>query len=223
MSDIKPTFSGEMQLAGWSQTHTSGNKVTFWLPDDDAMESFKLLTARKGNRAGQRFAVVMVEIGDDEMPIDHTEDVIDMVEIPTTRGVGLKMKVSSGGVWEPGADYHGQESPGLSDGTTAVPPDDADLPVANDQLAESSKTIVETPMEIAQRGLITIAGMLSSDRKFWEYVGTMHPVTPSNAGEAANYIRRECGITSRNELPNDMRAASHFRGIMKAFDEWRKK
>ena len=208
MSDIKPTFSGEMQLAGWSQTHTSGNKVTFWLPDDEAMESFKLLTARKGNRAGQRFAAVLVEIGDDELPVDHTEDVLDMV--PRALNVVF------------------------GDETTAVRTNGAALPMAReecgaggfisalaDQFADAGKTIVETPMEIAQRGLVKMAGILSNDREFWEYVGTMHPVTPTNAEEAAAYIRQESGITSRSELAHKVGAASRFRGMMRSFEEWK--
>ncbi len=69
MSDITPTFQGEMQLAGWNQTHNGGSKVTFWLPDDSDLEPFKGLTAKKGNTAGHRFMVVMVEIGDDEQPV----------------------------------------------------------------------------------------------------------------------------------------------------------
>lgn len=67
---MTPTFSGEMQLAGWVENHNSGAKITFWLPDSNDLEVFKGLTARKGNTAGHRFAVVLVEIGDDELPVD---------------------------------------------------------------------------------------------------------------------------------------------------------
>ncbi|CAB3972268.1 MULTISPECIES: hypothetical protein [Burkholderia] len=71
MSDITPTFHGEMQLAGWSETHTGGCKVTFWLHDPADLEAFRTLTVRKGNQAGHRFMVAMVEIGDDEQPIQQ--------------------------------------------------------------------------------------------------------------------------------------------------------
>lgn len=67
-AELTPTFSGEMQLAGWSESHTGGAKVTFWLPDPDDLDVFRGLTARKGNTAGHRFAAVLVEIGDDERP-----------------------------------------------------------------------------------------------------------------------------------------------------------
>lgn len=66
---MKPTFHGEVQLAGWSDTHTGGAKVTFWLPDAESLEVFKGLTAKKGNVAGHRFAAVLVEIGEDDQPV----------------------------------------------------------------------------------------------------------------------------------------------------------
>lgn len=66
---IEPFFAGEVQLAGCGWTHNNGAKVTFFLADDEQLNAFKDLTARKGNKAGHRFMMVMVEIGDDELPV----------------------------------------------------------------------------------------------------------------------------------------------------------
>ena len=66
---MTPTFAGEIQLAGWSESHTSGCKVTFWLSSPDELEAFRALTVRKGNTAGHRFMAALVEIGDDEKPV----------------------------------------------------------------------------------------------------------------------------------------------------------
>lgn len=65
---MNPTFSGEVMLAGWSETHNGGAKVTFWLSDPDELAAFKSMTVAKGKTAGQRLACVLVEIGDDEQP-----------------------------------------------------------------------------------------------------------------------------------------------------------
>lgn len=73
MSEIVPTFAGEMQLAGWSESHTSGCKVTFWLQSPDDLEAFRALTVRKGNTAGHRFMAALVEIGDNEMPVEPSK------------------------------------------------------------------------------------------------------------------------------------------------------
>ena len=70
---MKPTFQGEVQLAGWSETHTGGCKVTFWLADTSDLDVFRTLTVRKGNTAGHRLACVLVEIGDDEQPVEPIE------------------------------------------------------------------------------------------------------------------------------------------------------
>ncbi|WP_033472896.1 hypothetical protein [Bordetella bronchiseptica] len=66
---IPVAFQGEVMLAGWSQTHNGGAKVTFWLQDDTDLEAFKAMTVAKGKTAGQRLALVAVEIGDDEEPV----------------------------------------------------------------------------------------------------------------------------------------------------------
>lgn len=70
---MNTTFSGEMQLAGWSESHTGGCKVTFWLQSPDDLQAFRALTVRKGNTAGQRFMAALVEIGDDEQPVPPQE------------------------------------------------------------------------------------------------------------------------------------------------------
>lgn len=69
MSAITPNFAGELQFAGWTDSHTSGPKVTFWLQSAEDLEAFRSLTARKGNQAGHRFMAVFVEVGDDEKPV----------------------------------------------------------------------------------------------------------------------------------------------------------
>ena len=66
---ITPSFQGEVMLAGWSESHNGGAKVTFWLQDPADLEAFKRMTAAKGKVAGQRLALVAVEIGDDEQPV----------------------------------------------------------------------------------------------------------------------------------------------------------
>lgn len=70
---MKPSFQGEVMLAGWQESHTAGAKITFWLPDAELLEPFKGMTAKKGNTAGQRFMAVLVEIGDDDQPIAPAE------------------------------------------------------------------------------------------------------------------------------------------------------
>jgi len=62
-------FKGEVQLAGWGETHNGGAKVTFWLQSSEDLEAFRRMTVAKGKIAGQRLMLVAVEIGDDERPV----------------------------------------------------------------------------------------------------------------------------------------------------------
>jgi hypothetical protein len=71
MSEIRPAFSGEMQLLSWSETNSGGAKIVLALASPKELEAFKLMTVKKGNIAGQRLAVVIVEIGEDEMPVEQ--------------------------------------------------------------------------------------------------------------------------------------------------------
>lgn len=68
-------FKGEVMLAGWSETHNGGAKVTFWLQDSDDLDAFKAMTVAKGKHAGQRLAIIAVEIDDDEQPKAQPHDI----------------------------------------------------------------------------------------------------------------------------------------------------
>lgn len=64
---ITPTFQGEVQFRRWSDSSTQGVQVTFALHDTEALEPLKA-------KAGKRFMAVLVEIGDDEQPVQPRQD-----------------------------------------------------------------------------------------------------------------------------------------------------
>lgn len=68
---VPVAFQGEVQLLGWSESHSTGAKIVLQLADADDLEAFKLMTVAKGKVAGQRLAIVAVEIGDDEKPVSR--------------------------------------------------------------------------------------------------------------------------------------------------------
>lgn len=67
-------FSGEVQFAGYNDSNTQGARITFWLPDPDQLAYFRAIVTKKGGKAGQRFMLVLVEIGDDEQPVDKAQE-----------------------------------------------------------------------------------------------------------------------------------------------------
>lgn len=60
---LTPTFQGEVQFRRWSDSSTQGVQVTFALADSAELEPLKA-------KAGKRFMAVLVEIGDDEQPVE---------------------------------------------------------------------------------------------------------------------------------------------------------
>lgn len=73
MSPDVVVFKGEVQLAGWSESHNGGAKVTFFLSSPEELDAFRNLTVAKGKQAGHRLMLVAVEIGDDERPVNQAD------------------------------------------------------------------------------------------------------------------------------------------------------
>jgi hypothetical protein len=73
MSPDAVVFKGEVQLAGWSESHSGGAKVTFFLSSPEELNAFRDLTVAKGKQAGHRMMMVCVEIGDDEKPVSQAD------------------------------------------------------------------------------------------------------------------------------------------------------
>lgn len=59
MSQKKPTFGGEVQFAGYSDSSRSGPRITFRMADRDELEAFI-------GKEGKRYMLAVVEIADDE-------------------------------------------------------------------------------------------------------------------------------------------------------------
>jgi hypothetical protein len=76
-----PTTSGEMFLAGWRETHNGGFVASF-LVDADIEARIRRGTVGKGKVAGQRYAVVLVELGPDEKPVPDTPKAKATVLVP---------------------------------------------------------------------------------------------------------------------------------------------
>lgn len=76
MSDTVETINVELQLLDWSNSARGGPKVVFALPDEEALEQFKAMTLPTGRGkeriCGQRLMAALVQIGDDEQPVQKS-------------------------------------------------------------------------------------------------------------------------------------------------------
>jgi len=60
---MTPTFQGEVQFRRYSDTSTQGQQIVLAVADREALEAFI-------GKEGRRFIAVLVEVGDDEMPVE---------------------------------------------------------------------------------------------------------------------------------------------------------
>lgn len=65
-------YEGEVSLAGWGDTSTRGRTITLQLHDNGDAHPFSASRTRSGKKPGQRYQIVLVEIGDDERPVEKT-------------------------------------------------------------------------------------------------------------------------------------------------------
>jgi hypothetical protein len=65
-------FQGEAQLMGWSETNTRGRTATFQFDQEGDTHPFAGARSKQGKQSGQRYAMVLVQIGDDERPVKQT-------------------------------------------------------------------------------------------------------------------------------------------------------
>jgi hypothetical protein len=73
MNPNKIVYSGEAQLLSWSNSASSGPKIVLALPDEQSLAAFQRMTLKKGKRAGQRLMLAVVEVGDDEQPVEQEQ------------------------------------------------------------------------------------------------------------------------------------------------------
>jgi hypothetical protein len=61
---IEPSFAGEVQFAGYSDSSKSGPRITLRLSARENLEAFV-------GKEGKRFMLALVEVGDDEQPVQQ--------------------------------------------------------------------------------------------------------------------------------------------------------
>ena len=65
-------YQGECQLLQWSETSSRGRTATFQFGEEGDSHPFADARTKQGKMAGQRFALVLVAINDDEQPVRKT-------------------------------------------------------------------------------------------------------------------------------------------------------
>ncbi len=66
-------FQGELMLLNWSESSNRGRTVTFLLGEEGESHPFRDATIKNGKRAGQRYMAVLVQMGEDEQPVQQEQ------------------------------------------------------------------------------------------------------------------------------------------------------
>lgn len=67
-------FVGETMLAGWKDSSYGGQTITLWLDDEADRHPFAGFNRRKNGTPGDLFAIVLVEIDENEQPVRQQQD-----------------------------------------------------------------------------------------------------------------------------------------------------
>jgi hypothetical protein len=71
LTDELIAFKGEVMLLSWAESHKGGRTGVFLFDDESEQHPLKSFTTKRGKRAGTRFAMVLVEIAEDETPVQQ--------------------------------------------------------------------------------------------------------------------------------------------------------
>lgn len=86
---MTPTFQGEVQFRRYSDTSTQGASIVLALADRDELSSFI-------GKEGKRFMAVLIEVGDDEQPVQYPAGHIIPADM---KGGQLVPKIGPIGYW----------------------------------------------------------------------------------------------------------------------------
>lgn len=64
-------YNGEAMLASWSDSSNPGQTVRLWLDDEAERHPFAGFARRNRNLPGDMFGLVLVELTDDQVPVDQ--------------------------------------------------------------------------------------------------------------------------------------------------------
>lgn len=73
MDSGQEVLAMEVMLAAWKDSSSVGQSITLWLDDEVETHPFCGCTRRKANVTGDMFALVLVELADDDTPINQPE------------------------------------------------------------------------------------------------------------------------------------------------------
>ncbi len=232
-------YNGQMMLAGWADTSTQGYTVTFWVEPPEPLTVHHLdqeltLQDQTHKLAGYErnkdsFMAVLVELDDDDQPID--QDLRERVEKATTKIVPVTLcscedptectdvhreRLTFGVRCRRLQEIGDQHTQALVDSVVQA---------KKEHLEKHGAEIVERVFDRRRKTLSNYAAMLCLNKDFWEWVNEtqLGNVDPRvfDKDTAAEWMRNKLGIDSRADIDTmDVKAKMYHELVRKPFAVW---
>lgn len=184
----------ELMLCGWKDSSSVGQSVTFWLDDEPDTHPFCGCTPRKAQMPGDMFALVLVELDDDERPVDQ----VRQRAIREQGGAEAPADLHDQGAADPGAGAPAPAAAGNRPGPGS------DRPPARRKLSSAAHLLVTRPM-------------------FVQFLKETKPnlVKSWTPEVARKYAKGLIGVESLSDLDRDRGAAQRFETLIKQpYERW---
>lgn len=187
----EPLATMDLMLASWKDTSRTGQSIRLWIDNEVDVHPFSGCARRQGQNLGDLFAVVMVELDEDDSAINQSKR--DRVE--NSQGPG-------------GPDPQGVEAQGT--GEDPVQPHERARHGGNQSKPRKPRSLSSTVHLCVTSALFV---------RFLEE--TKPNLVPQwNSQKAREYVKSYLKVQSLSELDNDPEKARRWQKVRSAFERW---
>jgi hypothetical protein len=196
----------DVMLASWKDSSLNAQAVTFWIDDEPSIHPFAGCTRRKGTQVGDMYALVLVELSDDDTAIDQSQ--ANRFSERANRGShqGLPAAGSAAGGDAIGSPVQG----GLAGREGTVP---------HQPHHGAGRTGARKPRKPSQ----SADTLVRRNGRFLQYLRETRPnlVRTWDAETAKKYVKHLIKVESLSDLDRDAEAAKRFQDqVRKPFERW---
>jgi hypothetical protein len=195
--------SFDLMLMAWKDSSTAGQQVSFWIDDEPTAHPFCGCAYRRNGTPGDVFALVLVELDDEDKPIDQERR--DRLDGPgAAPPSGLHDGQATGGAPPPAAQTGDRAS--------------AALPGSHAPTGKRAARGTGAP-----RKLSSSAHLLVSSPLFVRYLAETKPtlVKEWSGDKARVYAKKLIKVESLSDLDRDPEAVRRFHELIrKPYDRW---
>jgi len=205
-------FEGQVTLAKWADSSSSGPKVTFSLLDRDALAPFEKATKRRGKRAGQRYLVILATSLGEPMPEAPDECFLMGAQWTHTAGASVTFTFESVDYWR--RFTSGDQGEGTKFHITLVEIQSDETPV--DQV---SQDVFEKATKRKGGPRSKFVAQRNQAKDFQTYVGKRTEMPEDRwhlvgADTCDRWVKQMCGVESKIDFDYELAAWERYEKLI---------